>query len=212
MPERASCFGVIELRFALLGRILMKTLAAFAGCLFLASIAYPFANAHITPRYDIEGRYDGVMGELWSFKETLESYDFSTVTFKTSVRTQEYWFGDFWGLTDPRDDMALLSKRQGYGITVLVCVFIPQILTLGFAALSFLAQKKFWPWLLAVTASSLSTTLGMQLFSPDRAINPETGFWLALASAILFSTIFIASVAWTWKNRLARLGRRLLHR
>jgi hypothetical protein len=211
-----ACYDeAVELGIVLSGRIAMKALTALAGCLFLFSTLNPFVSLILFPTPDgPAGSGLSVEGKFWSFKEVLNfSVEWAELEFRHS--TAEYWFVDYWGLTQAKGITASLEQRgvTGYGMNVLILVFIPQILTLGFAALSLLVRRLLSLWFLGTTVLSLVTALGMWLSSQQfLGTSFETGFWLALASAALFSAIFIASLAWTWKNRLARLYRRLLHR
>jgi hypothetical protein len=198
------------MRYAWTRRIVLAALTAIAGCVFLVSMLNPFVNAFLWPLGNMRGIYSAVIGEFWSFKGVVKSMLQAgpAASGLYNVSISEYWFADCWSLGNVSSLVTGLKwsmQVDGPGMSVLILVFVSQVLTLAFMVSS-LFIRKFTPLLLLGTVIfSLTSILGMWLFSQlvHRMENFEAGYWLTIISAVLFSAIFLTSLILTPKRESA---------
>jgi hypothetical protein len=158
--------------------MITKTLLTVAGLLFLVSIFLPFISFS---GFSMIPEVGSVIDRYWSFKMTVEwVYKLSP----HQSETVQYWFGDYWKLA---------GVDTGFQSSLLIAMLATQVLTVLFAA--FAAFKMRLPWVLLPVAFSAGTVLCMWYVSqPVNITAYQPGFWLALASAVLFLATFIVSL------------------
>ena len=175
---------------------MLRVIVAFAGLLFLTSVFFPFLSAE---NLNGSSAYLSVTSEhqYLSFKETVvDVYRGWGLVIHTN--RFDYWFDSYWSYVG----------WAGFDPLLLVTLFEVQVLTVmcaGFAA--------FKPGPLTVllpTVFSIFTVYSMLLFSHAELRSSmhltglQMGFWLALASALLFLLIFFVSWKWIQKSYLFR--------
>lgn len=164
---------------------MLRALTVFAGFLFLVSVFLPFFSTG--PVFDgnrvyvPEERPDGVL--FWSFMGAERIVGWTGQV----VGVVYYGFGDYW-------------RNVGYiglDVSLLFRMLAAQILTVLFVVLGLVLRRFSSLWLLLAGVSSVITVSSMWSFGlaiPQGKI--EVGFWLAVASAILFLALFIVSLIW----------------
>ena len=174
-------------------RLVVKGLTAFAGLLFLVSTLNPFVSAQV---FGLIGGRLFVQGKLWSFKGDLVLKELvgPWAEIRINVSTEENWFANYWGLGYASYSGGFLRMDE-YGPSALALVFIAQIATLVFTGLSLLSRRFAQILLLGAVVFSSVSFLGVLFFSQGvrQVFTLEPGFWLTLASALLYSATYVVS-------------------
>lgn len=123
----------------------------------------------------------------WSFRHTVQ---YSYLGIGSFYR--EWWFTDFW--LQPAYSITIFKEEfaQVAG-PVFVTMFLTQILTILFGALSIIKQK---PLLLLISTIPSTATIFSMLFITQALYdsytrNLQAGFYLAIASTALFLAAFV---------------------
>lgn len=173
---------------------MVKGLTTFAGLLFLVSMLNPFISAQV---FGLIGGRLFVQGKLWSFKGDLVLKELvgPWAEIRVNVSTEENWFANYWGFSYASYSGGFLRIDE-YGLSVLAIVFVAQIAMLVFTVLSLLSRRSAQILLLGAVVFSSVSFLGMLFFSQGvrQVFTLEPGFWLTLASALLYSTTYIVSL------------------
>lgn len=164
--------------------IILRALAAFACILFAISILYPFLRAE---GFSAIPEIVSIPVTFWSFREV---YAIFYMGHFYPAQTMEFWFTDYW-------HHAGLGSVEG---SVLILTFNAQLLTVLSAILAVYLRRLRSLWLLLTGVCNVVTVFCMWSFSQLEnnkfglhIIGFDVGYWLALASAILFLAIFFVS-------------------
>jgi len=193
------------LRNGMSRKIALGAIVGVAALLFLVSIFSPFLRALL---YGCIGSHAHVQGEVWSFKASFTLYCWDWILpngsygVTSNVSKEQLWFTDYWVFGKMPENLAIhgwgLFHGAEFAVSISLVVFVEQIATLLFIALSLLIGRLRWPWLLGAAICGLFTVRNMWAFSREVADfhSFESGFWLAVASDVLLFAVFIASLTW----------------
>jgi hypothetical protein len=184
-----------------LRRIVLGAIVGVAAVLFIASMFTPFLDGVL---YGAPGSHVFLTGEAWSFRTSFKMFYWNWILpngsygVTSNVSTGERWFIDYWAFNVMPQ---YVTRRSGlfywaeYTVSISLVIFIDQIATLLFIALSPLIRRFQQWWLLGAAVCGLLTILNMWAFSQEvSSVNSfETGFWLAIASDTFLFAAFATS-------------------
>lgn len=189
-------------------RIVLGAIVGVAALLFLVSMFSPFLDAEL---YGAPGSHVFLEGKVWSFRASFRIFTWNWIgpngsyEVTSSVSTGERWFTCYWvfGRMPPnRTYWWGLFYWGEFVVSIALLVFVGQIVTLLFIALSLLIRRFMWSWLLGAAVCGLFTILNMWAFSLEvSSFNSfEAGLWLAVASDILLFAVFMTSSVWNLRK------------